>query len=609
MAYYQTCYWRVDTLKADSTIDKGTVWSFYTEQYACPIPGTSITATASSSQTDMGPEKTIDGSGMTGNLADTDGTTMWMSQGTLPNWIQYQFDKAYNLYDLKVWNSNTIAENLLGVGARNVKIEYSTDGKNWTQLAGVPQFARAPGTPGYAANTTVYFGGVSAKYVKLTINTNWSSMTTKTGLAEVQFFYVPLQAWEPQPATGATGQAITTTLSWRPGREAASHRVYFGTDLNAVTNETVAAKTVTDHIFNPGTLAYGTTYYWKVDEVNAVTYPGEVWSFTTQKFAAVDDFESYNDTDHPIYDTWIDGRTDGKSGSTVGYLLAPFAEQTIVHGGKQSMPLAFDNTKSPYYSETTRDLGTAQDWTGKGATHMDLWFRGYAASAMAVNVTNGALTLTGDGTDIWNNADDFTFAYKTLAGDGSIVARVVSVGTGTNTWAKGGVMIRGDLTAGSTDAYMVMTGGSGNGASFQYRLTANGACGNTDATAALPVPYWVKLHRKGNLISGYVSADGKTWTQQGTSQTISMPDPVDIGICVCAHQAGEYRTMQFDNITTTGNVTGTWQGAQINSSPHNAPAGLYVVVQDNAGKSKLEVNAEPGGHQRGYLDAMDDPAQ
>ena len=256
----------------------------------------------------------------------------------------------------------------------------------------------------------------------------------------------------------------------------------------------------------------------------------------------MDDFESYNDDNNRIYDSWIDGLTDGKSGSMVGYMAAPFAEQTIVHGGKQSMPLAYDNTKSPYYSETTRDLGTAQDWTGNGATHMDLWFRGYPALSAAATVTNGALTLTGDGTDIWNNADDFTFAYKTLTGDGSIVARVVSLGTGTNTWAKGGVMIRGDLTAGSTFVDMVLTansdGAAGNGSSFQYRLTATGACGNTDATAVIKPPYWVKLDRKGNSLTGSVSADGKTWTVQGTPQTISMTGPVDIGICVTAAPGG-----------------------------------------------------------------------
>ena len=173
--------------------------------------------------------------------------------------------------------------------------------------------------------------------------------------------------------------------------------MFFGTDPNAVAKGTATAKTVTDHAFDPGALLYGTTYYWRVDEVNTVTYPGDVWSFTTPEFAAVDDFESYNDTDNRIYDSWIDGLTDGKSGSTVGYMAAPFAEQTIVHGGKQSMPLAYDNSKSPFYSETTRDLGTAQDWTGNGATHMDLWFRGYPAMAsVAVTETGGKMTLTGD---------------------------------------------------------------------------------------------------------------------------------------------------------------------------------------------------------------------
>ena len=75
--------------------------------------------------------------------------------------------------------------------------------------------------------------------------------------------------------------------------------------------------------YAPGSLNFGTTYYWKVDEVNTVTYPGDVWSFTTQEYAAVDDFESYNDDDKRIYDAWIDGYTDGNSGSIVGYMARP----------------------------------------------------------------------------------------------------------------------------------------------------------------------------------------------------------------------------------------------------------------------------------------------
>ncbi len=186
----------------------------------------------------------------------------------------------------------------------------------------------------------------------------------------------PIQARVPQPANGAAGQSVTTTLRWQPDRAGASHKVFFGTDPDAVAHGTAPAQTVTDPAFDPGPLNYGTIYYWRVDEVSTLTYPGEVWSFTTQEFTVVDDFESYNDTDHCIFDTWIDGYADHQSGSVVGHTDAPFAEQAIVHGGQQSMPLAYDNSQTPFYSEATRSFAAAQDWTGHGATHLDLWFKG-----------------------------------------------------------------------------------------------------------------------------------------------------------------------------------------------------------------------------------------
>jgi hypothetical protein len=139
----------------------------------------------------------------------------------------------------------------------------------------------------------------------------------------------------------------------------------------------------------------------------------------------------------------------------------------------------------------------------------------------------------------------------------------------------------------------VISGGAGNGASFQYRLTTNSSSpGNTDAAAALPVPYWVKIDRRGDIVTGYVSPNGATWSALGMPQTIPMSGPVYVGICLTSHQAGEQRTMQFDNITATGNVTGSWQGAVINSPQYNSPAGMYVVVTDNSGKSKLSANAD-----------------
>ena len=66
------------------------------------------------------------------------------------------------------------------------------------------------------------------------------------------------------------------TLNWRPGREAASHKVYFGKDMAAVTDGTAPVQTVADHRFTPGAMEYGQTYYWRVDEVNEAKVSGTV---------------------------------------------------------------------------------------------------------------------------------------------------------------------------------------------------------------------------------------------------------------------------------------------------------------------------------------------
>jgi len=164
-----------------------------------------------------------------------------------------------------------------------VTVETSLDGAIWTALGGVMEFAQATGEPNYVHNTTVDFGGVQAQYVRLTIADNWSEGTKQAGLAEVRFFYVPVKAFGPTPATGATGVAIDAVLNWRPGREAVQHQVYLGTDPNALT----LVQTVTSHSLGLGSLGlqYGKTYYWEVSEVNDAATPsiweGDVWSFST----------------------------------------------------------------------------------------------------------------------------------------------------------------------------------------------------------------------------------------------------------------------------------------------------------------------------------------
>jgi len=586
LEYGKTYYWRVDEVNAapSNTVFKGSVWSFTVENYAYPI--TSVTATASSSEkATTPPANTINGSGLANDLHSTVSDAMWVSSmtGSQPTWIQYQFDKTYKLYELWVWNHNTEFEPVLGYGFKDVTVEYSTDGTAWTLLKDV-QFAQAPAAPGYAHNSTINLSGVMARYVRLTAKSNWSLVGLKQyGLSEVRFYYVPVEARAPQPANGTENVSVGAGLDWRPGREAASHKVIFGTDKAAVTAGTATSKTVTDHGFAPGSLNFGTTYYWKVDEVNGVnSYPGSVWSFTTQEYAAVDDFESYKDVlGSAIFDAWIDGYTDGKSGSLVGYINPPFAETAIVHGGKQAMPLEYNNVKSPFYSEAQRTFDTAQDWTVSGATTLALWYRGYPLGF--ADKGGNAFSVSSTGTDIWGNTDQFRFAYKSLNGNGSITAKVDSL-TRSDAWSKAGVMIRETLDAGSKHVLCAMT--PDNGASFAYRSTTGGVSDQANVTG-IAAPYWVRITRTGNAFKAERSADGKTWTQVGADQNITMAANAYIGLAVTSHNANAYSTAEFSNVATVGTVTGAWQNVSIGvTQVSNGAAPLYVTVTDKANKTK-----------------------
>jgi len=160
-----------------------------------------------------------------------------------------------------------------------------------------------------------------------------------------------------------------------------------------------------------------------------------------------------------------------------------------------------------------------------------------------INTTGGSVaeidgmwTISADGADVWGTADEFHYVYKELTGDAVIVARVVDNGTGSNAWAKGGVMVRQSTEAGSTHALMAITGSEGGGGAFQWRPVADGDSSSAHDTAAGMAPgYWVKIERVGNDFGGSYSADGITWIQQGDAQIIEMADPVLIGLFVTSH--------------------------------------------------------------------------
>ncbi|UCG55793.1 MAG: discoidin domain-containing protein [Phycisphaerales bacterium] len=418
LAWGQTYYWRIDEIgpAPANTVYEGDVWMFTAEPFAHPLPGSAITASASSNEAGKEAENTINGSGLDEDLHSIVTSEMWLSagDGPQPTWIQYDFDGVYKLHEMWVWNYN--GEGLLvAYGLKDVDIEYSTDGTSWAKLEGVPEFAKAPGAADYAHDNVVDFDGALVKYVKITARSNWSGgLVEQYGLSEVRFNYIPVWASEPNPGDGATNVGPDIVLSWRAGREAATHDVYLSTSRRDVVNGTVAAINVAEAQYDAGTLDLGETYYWKIVEANDAETPpswaGDVWDFTVVEYFIVDDMESYGDAATPgqpgsrIFYTWRDGLgwsepsvvSGNGSGSIIGYAQAPFDERSTVRSGGHAMPYEYNNGSSPYYSEATAaiaDLQISPDWTRAGAKALTLWFYGRSDNVpdqMYVRLNGGA---------------------------------------------------------------------------------------------------------------------------------------------------------------------------------------------------------------------------
>lgn len=175
---------------------------------------------------------------------------------------------------------------------------------------------------------------------------------------------------------------------------------------------------------------------------------------------------------------------------------------------------------------------------------------GGVAIAGDATYSGGVFSVSGSGADIWDAADGFHYVYQTLNGDGEISARVSGV-QNTDAWAKAGVMIREDLSAASTHAFMAIT--PGNGSAFQRRVVAGGFSEHT-AGGFVSAPYWVRLVRVGDTFTGYFSATGSGWILVGSAD-IPMGSSVNVGLAVTAHNNSVINNSSLDNVVVSGGAS------------------------------------------------------
>jgi endonuclease/exonuclease/phosphatase family metal-dependent hydrolase len=173
------------------------------------------------------------------------------------------------------------------------------------------------------------------------------------------------------------------------------------------------------------------------------------------------------------------------------------------------------------------------------------WASGDIGDVAAAGWATGSgseLAIGGSGADIWGSSDEFRFAYRTLTGDGSIVARVNTVDY-YDAWSKGGVMMRESLSPGSAHAFMLASAGKGLG--FQRRTSAGG--GSTHTGAGGGPGYYVKLVRTGNTFNAYASPDGSNWSFVG-GDYILMGSTIYVGVAVTSHADGAVAGAGFSGV-------------------------------------------------------------
>ncbi len=200
-------------------------------------------------------------------------------------------------------------------------------------------------------------------------------------------FEVEGRAKNPYPPHRAVDVSPLAELSWTAGVDANSHDVYFGTNWDEVNDATTSSAGIYQTTTSGGNTGYEPwyydfapefkqTYYWRIDEVNAATIKGHVWSFTTADYIVVDDFDSYANNAE-LWAVWDDYWVNGSD--------AEIFLETDSNFTRDGNSMRYEYTNSTFtggkyigaqVDADPIDLECGRDWTITGAKALVLYFLG-----------------------------------------------------------------------------------------------------------------------------------------------------------------------------------------------------------------------------------------
>ena len=440
LGFEKVYYWRVDEIDNSGTTHKGNVWSLTTMRSDSGIKGEYYTEdfeTLVLTRKDPGINYNWGDAAPDPQVPTDNFSVRWTGELEVPFTSDWTFTASCDEW-VRLWVDNVLLFD---------KWEQQ-GGVEWTGTINLAEGQK------YSIVMEHYENTGNARAILYWNSPYWLSPYQSKQVIPQGAFSLPLWARSPRPASGTEGLNLMSDLSWGPGDFAGSHEVYLGTDADAVANATKASpeykggKAIGEESFDPGQLLFDTTYFWRIDEVNATNpdspWVGNVWTFWTGDFVVVEDFEAYNDINegepgsNRIYLTWIDGFGTTTNGAVAGNLDVPLMSQG--HSSALAMPVSHDNAGKT--SEVTRTLDFPTDWTANGVTKLSLWFQGAAGNAadrMFVALGNAIVYHPDDAATQGTGWNQWVIDLAEFAGVDLTNVNTITIGIGTqNSPAAGG---------------------------------------------------------------------------------------------------------------------------------------------------------------------------
>jgi hypothetical protein len=187
---------------------------------------------------------------------------------------------------------------------------------------------------------------------------------------------------------------------------------------------------------------------------------------------------------------------------------------------------------------------------------------GTQTAGRSVSYASGVWTMSGLGSGTWTDGtDDCQFAYQAMTGDCALVAKVTSVTFSGSQNGKAGLMIRDNLVGTiAKRAWAGITPTSTGSYLFEAHMRGWaenwGGSNRAQRSQAFPnFPYWLKIERRGGLITTYSSDDGTSWAPLLSSYYTDLPSTLNVGLFICSGNATA-NTATFENLAFTGGTGG-----------------------------------------------------